>query len=167
MIVDPTNVTKYGLYLALNHYYNKVISIHKLEWLIKWWTEVVLHLKGVDFIPVATYQSLNLLNKIEILPIVSMDAFYLLQPYPGEESRLDITVKPFQLTVWIINVYTVCTCITSIAQYYYIKYERFGSVIWLRLQFLYSFRQWLLKIDWILLIPTRNLNHLVKLYTTN
>ena len=56
-------------------------------------------LKVVDFIPLVTYQKLNMLGKIEVVAPLGMNAFMLLQPYPDEESHLDVTVKPFQISV--------------------------------------------------------------------
>jgi len=59
-----------------------------------------LHFKVVDIIPVPTSQDQSLkLNKIEILTPVDNEPFVILQPYPDEESRLDVTMKPFQLPV--------------------------------------------------------------------
>jgi len=53
----------------------------------------------VDFIPIATYQSIALLNRAEVLAPTGMDSFILLQHYPEEESHLDVTIKPFELPV--------------------------------------------------------------------
>ncbi len=58
------------------------------------------YLKAVDFIPSPTYQDVQmLLKRTEIVTPLTINRFILLQAYPGEESRLDVTVKPFELSV--------------------------------------------------------------------
>lgn len=101
VILDPSDVTKYGIYQAIDLYnINKVINNIKEYTTIEKWNWFAI-LKVVDFIPFSTYQQLSLLNKVEIVSAVGMTQFILMQPYPDEESRLDVVVRPFQIPVWI------------------------------------------------------------------
>ena len=50
----------------------------------------------IDFVPTLRYQRLETSKVVELVTALWIDPFVLLQPFPDEESHLDVTQKPFQ-----------------------------------------------------------------------
>lgn len=63
--------------------------------------EFVLNLKEVDVYPFSFVQDFEGLKHMELMAAYYIDSLALLQPYPDEESLLDVTTRPFELPVWI------------------------------------------------------------------
>ncbi len=65
----------------------------------------LLHLKEVDLIPFTMVQDFDNLKHMEIVPAIWIDPLKLLQPWPEEQSRLEVTTRPFQPKVCITFLY--------------------------------------------------------------
>lgn len=59
----------------------------------------IWYLKVVDFIPIARYQNVETMKLMELVTPIWIDHSILLQPFPDEESHLDVTIKTFELPV--------------------------------------------------------------------
>ena len=55
----------------------------------------------MDVVPYAFDQDLENVKHMEISNAVWIDPITLMQPWPDEESRLKVTIRPFELAVTI------------------------------------------------------------------
>ena len=55
--------------------------------------------KQVDIVPYMFDQDLNNLKHMELTSTVWIDPLALMQPWPEEESRLKVAIRPFQ--IWV------------------------------------------------------------------
>ena len=62
----------------------------------------LFNLKDVDVIPFLMVQDFDSLKHMEISAVIWIDPVKLLQPWPDEQSRLEVTIRPFQSEVCII-----------------------------------------------------------------
>jgi len=53
----------------------------------------------VDIVPYMFDQDLINLQHMQLISTMWIDPYAMLQPFPEEESRLDVAIRPFQLTV--------------------------------------------------------------------
>jgi len=98
-VVDEGQVAKYGTISALiKHLDDKVsqlvIVIDELN------TNLILLIfinEDVDVVPYMFDQEINNLQHMELTSTLFIDPYSILQPWPLEESRLGVTIRPFQL----------------------------------------------------------------------
>jgi len=57
------------------------------------------YVKEIDIAPTGYFQVLENLKHMELVTPFGVNFFTILQPYPGEESHLDVIIRPFKLPV--------------------------------------------------------------------
>ena len=69
---------------------------------------LISFVKEVDIIPYVFYQELNNLKHMELTTTVWIDPLAIMQPYPEQQNRLHVPIKPFQFMVnqSIQNIFT-------------------------------------------------------------
>jgi len=65
------------------------------------WKNYIGYFKVVDFVPIPRPQNIDTMKHMELITPFWVESSILLQPYPKEESNLDVIRRPFELPVWI------------------------------------------------------------------
>ncbi|XP_046649955.1 ionotropic receptor 93a-like isoform X1 [Daphnia pulicaria] len=69
----------------------------------------------VDVIPFSFVPTPGLLLQIDCSIPLTVEDYYLLQPWPKEESRLTACIRPFSLNVWMLFFFSVIAIIVFMA----------------------------------------------------
>lgn len=145
-IIDPAEVSKYALYYALrNHLDNnvkdkqfyfklfiKIYSTHKYLSLE--------YLQEVDMIPYTFDQTLENMKHMALTNALWIDPSTILQPWPEEESRLKVTIRPFELPVCFKCNYLIKHNFNICLN------KRYGFAFLCQLQFLYNLLNFFIKL---------------------
>ena len=80
---------------------SKNMSLVLLNYASIFFIRLLFYFKAVDFTAAPYYHSLENGKRMELITPIGIDFFTILQPFPDEESRLEVTIKPFNFTVLI------------------------------------------------------------------
>lgn len=84
----------------------------------------IIKFKEVDIVPFTFGQDLENLKHMEIAVPLWISPLKIMQPWPEEQSRLKVTIRPFQLPVCFNNH----MLIIHLVNFHIDFWERFGYV---------------------------------------
>lgn len=96
-VIDPDEVSKYALYYALRKRLDNNVNLKRFQFDL-FFTNCYFF-KEVDLVPYTFDQTLENVKHMAITNALWIDPSTILQPWPEAESRLKVTIRPFELPV--------------------------------------------------------------------